>query len=202
MRQYFYILLFLLLTGCIVINPDNYTSLDGAQKKELRYLPKQGSKSYRTAIREIEARHIRDSVSSYQYTWVILGDNQCTMYSPTYHEWIQNIIQIRQTQKINTFFVFNYYNWDYIKQFQADCLPTQTGYILSNARYGNNAEKKLKRFINDLSPDAKISTKEGYPLHLLLDSEGKVIFSGGEGYGNDTTRCRNRIRTFITNLRR
>lgn len=193
MHRVFFLILWVavLLSGCVItINPDNYRFLAPEERKQIHSFSDVVRDS--AMIKEVAVQDLRAVMSHNEYTWLILAHNACVMYSPTFKEWIA---LAQKNEKYSIYFIFNHYHINYLRQFQADCLPAQTAYVLANSLYGSNSHLKQKRFIMELCPKQKISLRSGSPVHLIFDKQGNLVFHAGEDKGTDAIA---KIKEFIS----
>jgi hypothetical protein len=170
------------MNGCVItINSDNYRYLSSVERKQILCFSDVVRDT--AVIKEIKVQDLRAMMQKHQYTWLVLAHNACVMYSSSFKDWIA---WSQKNKKFGIYFVFNHYHINYIRQFQADCLPAQTGYIIANNPYGSNANLKQKRFVRELCPKQKISLKSGYAVHLIFDQNGDLVFQADEGKGTDS----------------
>jgi hypothetical protein len=166
----------ILFNGCVItINSDNHRFLSLEERKQIRNFSDNASDS--AVIKEIKVQDLKAIMPHNDFTWLILAHNACVMYSPSFKEWIA---LSQKNKKFSLYFVFNHYHISYLRQFQTDCLPAQTAYVIANNPYGSNANCKQKRFVRELCPKQKISLKSGYPVHLIFDRKGNLVFQANE----------------------
>ena len=180
-------LLLFSLSSCIqlYINDDGYRMYGIYDKQYGRYPPYEAvhsSPDSNVFAYELEAADLLTRNSTCRYRWIIPHGNVCVVYPRSLDLWAPFMDSARQAHQVEVKVVVSNYDRKLIREYRS-WLNNQGWnepiFILSNARYGNKRNRKLKRFIQELEgPAAK--TPYAPVRHILLDSEGRCIYTARE----------------------
>lgn len=176
------LILLILLPGCIImINENNYRSLDAEDKLSVKPFHLETfdqvlRNGEGITLHEINSNDIKSCLSKHQYTWVHLWRPYCSAKECENLGYYASIEDSLKTFDLNILIVSNSYDLDIIAAKKKYSNYNKPLFVLQDSYYGHKLKKSSLKLFNDLNQDSTLISRFGFDDYLFKDSV--LIFVG------------------------